>query len=329
MRKKILVTGGAGYIGSHTVVELFSNGYLPVIIDNLSNSSEENINGINTILNTTIPSYIYDCTDKNIMNTFFEEHKDIYACIHFAAYKSVSESIVNPEKYYKNNIGSLKVLLDFLEKNKFKNLIFSSSCTVYGTPDKLPVDECTLFKKAKSPYAETKQKCEILINNSFCNSVSLRYFNAIGSHDSGLIGDLSSDSSSNLVPIITKVAHGNRKKLVVNGNNYNTYDGTCVRDYIHVQDLAFAHVKALDYLLLNKGKYVFNVGTGNGLSVLELIKAYEKVNKVKINYSFGPRRDGDVEIIYSKSKKIEKDLNWKPKKTLYDALKSAYKWKNE
>ena len=326
MRKKILVTGGAGYIGSHTVVELFSSGYLPIIVDNLCNSSEKNLQGINQVLKTRIPFYNVDCTKFKKMDSFFKKQKDIYACIHFAAYKSVGESVLNPQKYYDNNIGSTKVLLKCLENNKFKNLIFSSSCTVYGMPDILPVDEDAPFKKAESPYGETKQKCELLINENKCNSISLRYFNPIGSHDSGLIGDCSNDNASNLVPILVEVAKGIRDKLVVNGNDYSTEDGTCIRDYIHVQDLAKAHVDALIFLLENKGKYAFNIGTGIGLSVLNIIKKFEKVNHIKLNYSFGPRRKGDVEKIYSDCNLAYKVLGWKSKKSIEEALISALKW---
>ena len=326
MKKKVLVTGGAGYIGSHTVVELFLSGYSPIIIDNLCNSSEKNLIGINNILKTKIPYYKIDCTNLNKMESFFENNKDLYACIHFAAYKSVGESILNPEKYYKNNIGSTEVLMKCLQKNKFKNLIFSSSCTVYGMPDKLPVNENSPFKKAESPYGETKQKCEILIKNNVCNSVSLRYFNPIGSHDSGLIGDCSNDNASNLVPIVAEVAFGLRKKLIVNGNNYNTHDGTCIRDYIHVQDLALAHVKALDHLLQNKGKFVFNVGTGNGLSVLDIVHTFEEVNGLKVNYEIGPRRVGDIEKIYSDGNQIKNVLGWKSNRTIKEALISSWNW---
>tara|TARA_B100001059_G_scaffold225398_1_gene252559 strand:+ start:2905 stop:3918 length:1014 start_codon:yes stop_codon:yes gene_type:complete len=326
MRKKVLVTGGAGYIGSHTAVELYLSGYMPIIVDNLCNSSERNLDGINQILKTNIPFHKIDCTDLNEMENIFESYKDIHACIHFAAFKSVGESVENPKKYYKNNIGSTEVLLKSLEKNKYKNLIFSSSCTVYGTPDILPVSENAPFKKAESPYAETKQKCEILIEDNSCNSVSLRYFNPIGSHDSILIGDCSSDNPSNLVPIVAEVACGSREKLIINGNDYNTHDGTCVRDYIHVEDLALAHVKALDYLLENNGKYIFNVGTGNGLSVLDIINSFEKVNNVKVNYVIGARRKGDVEKIYSNDSLIKRTLGWKPVKSIEQALISSCEW---
>ncbi|MAC40171.1 MAG: UDP-glucose 4-epimerase GalE [Pelagibacterales bacterium] len=326
MRKKILVTGGAGYIGSHTVVELYISGYMPIIVDNLCNTSKRNLVGINQILKTDIPFHKVDCTDLNEMENIFKIHDDINACIHFAAFKSVEESVKNPQKYYKNNIGSTEVLLKCLEKNEFKNLIFSSSCTVYGMPDKLPVDESAPFKKAESPYAETKQKCEILINKNLCNSVSLRYFNPIGSHDSGLIGDCSNDRASNLVPIVTEVACGLREKLIVNGNDYNTHDGTCVRDYIHVQDLALAHVNALDFLLQNNVKEVFNVGTGNGLSVLDIINDFEEVNNLKLNYKIGPRRVGDIEKIYSNGNKTKNVLGWRVCRSTKEALISAWNW---
>ena len=260
------------------------------------------------------------------MEDIFTLYEDIHACIHFAAYKSVEDSVKHPEKYYKNNIGSLETLLKCFEQTKFRNLIFSSSCTVYGMPDKLPVDERAPFKKAESPYGETKQKCEVLIQNNNCNSVSLRYFNPIGSHESGLIGDCSSDNASNLVPIVAEVAAGLRPKLTVNGNDYDTHDGTCVRDYIHVQDLAIAHVKALDYLLEHEVKEVFNVGTGHGLSVLDIVNAFEASNNLKLNYTIGDRRAGDVEKIYADGAKIKKVLGWKAVRTTEEALISAWNW---
>ena len=326
MKKKILVTGGAGYIGSHTVVELFKFGYLPIIVDNMCNTSDRNLSGINKILNTELPFHNVDCTDLKQMEYIFGLYEDIHACIHFAAYKSVEDSVKHPEKYYKNNIGSLETLLKCFEQTKFRNLIFSSSCTVYGMPDKLPVDERAPFKKAESPYGETKQKCELLIQNNNCNSVSLRYFNPIGSHESGLIGDCSSDNASNLVPIVAEVAAGLRPKLTVNGNDYNTHDGTCVRDYIHVQDLAIAHVKALDYLLEHEDKEVFNVGTGHGLSVLDIVNAFEASNNLKLKYTIGDRRAGDVEKIYADGAKIKKVLGWKAVRTTEEALISAWNW---
>ena len=327
-RRKILVTGGAGYIGSHTVVELYLAGYIPIIVDNLCNSSKRNLDGINKILNAKILWYNINCTEYNKMKEIFINHADIYACIHFAAYKSVSESIKKPKKYYKNNIGSLEILLKCIDEYNVKNIIFSSSCTVYGMADILPVDEQASFKKAESPYCETKQICEDIIKDSSCNSVSLRYFNPIGSHDSGLIGDCSSDNAINLVPIVAEVASGIREKLVINGNDYNTHDGTCIRDYVHVQDVALAHVRALDYLLDIEGKYIFNVGTGNGLSVLDVINSFEKVNDVKVNYVIGARREGDIEKIYSNGNLIKNTLGWEPIKSFKEALISSWKWQN-
>ena len=326
MKKKILVTGGAGYIGSHTVVELFKSGYLPIIVDNMCNTSERNLSGINKILNTEIPFHNVDCTDLKLLERIYALYKDINVCLHFAAYKSVEDSVKYPEKYYKNNIGSLETILKCFEQTKFKNLIFSSSCTVYGMPDKLPVGERAPFKKAESPYGETKQKCELLIQNNNCNSVSLRYFNPIGSHESGLIGDCSSDNASNLVPIVAEVAAGLRPKLTVNGNDYDTHDGTCVRDYIHVQDLAIAHVKALNYLLEHEVKEVFNVGTGHGLSVLDIVTAFEASNNLKLKYTIGDRRAGDVEKIYADGAKIKKVLGWKAVRTTEEALIAAWNW---
>jgi UDP-glucose 4-epimerase len=292
----------------------------------MCNTSERNLSGINKILNTELPFHNVDCTDLKQMEDIYALYEDIHACIHFAAYKSVEDSVKHPEKYYKNNIGSLETLLKCLEQTKFKNLIFSSSCTVYGMPDKLPVDERAPFKKAESPYGETKQKCELLIQNNNCNSVSLRYFNPIGSHESGLIGDCSSDNASNLVPIVAEVAAGLRPKLTVNGNDYDTHDGTCVRDYIHVQDLAIAHVKALDYLLGHEVKEVFNVGTGHGLSVLDIVTAFEASNNLKLKYTIGDRRAGDVEKIYADGAKIKKVLGWKAVRTTEEALIAAWNW---
>ncbi|MBT6809074.1 MAG: UDP-glucose 4-epimerase GalE, partial [Flavobacteriales bacterium] len=236
--RKIIITGGAGYIGSHTVVELYNSGFTPIIIDNLCNSSEKNIKGISEILGTDIKWHNVDCTNQKEINNIFELEGDIEGIIHFAAYKSVEESIQNPKKYYDNNIGSLEVILNSMGKYKVNNIIFSSSCTVYGMPDILPVTENAPFKKAESPYGETKQLCEkILIENNF-SSVALRYFNPIGSHSSFLIGDCSADKASNLIPIITETAIGKREGITVFGKDYKTSDGTCIRDYIHVVDLA-------------------------------------------------------------------------------------------
>ena len=324
--KKILVTGGAGYIGSHTVVELVKEGYTPIIVDNLCNTSTQNIEGIEQIIVNKIKWHNTDCTDKAAMDKVFAEEGTIEGTIHFAAYKAVEESVQNPQKYYDNNLGSLEVLLKCMEENNVKNIIFSSSCTVYGMPDILPVDESAPFKKAESPYGETKQICEGMLKEDACNSVALRYFNPIGSHPSALIGDCSADRPSNLVPIITEVAIGKREKITVFGDDYNTPDGTCIRDYIHVVDLAKSHVKAINFLINTPGKHVFNVGTGVGISVLDAIKAFEQTNKLSINYSIGPRRDGDIEQIYANSHLVKERLDWEAKETLQQAMISSWEW---
>ena len=326
---KILVTGGAGYIGSHTLVELSANKFEPIIVDNLCNTSIQNIKGAEKIIGKHIPFYNVDCTNEEALNDVFEQEKNIEGAIHFAAYKSVEESVREPEKYHSNNIGSLQVLLNVMKKHKVENIIFSSSCTVYGSPDVLPVIESAPFKKAESPYGETKQLCEELLNKTDISSISLRYFNPIGSHESGLIGDCSSDKASNLVPIITETAIGIRQQITVFGDDYDTKDGTCLRDYIHVVDLANAHVKALEYVMKNNGKSAFNIGIGNGVSVLEAIHIFERVNDIKINYTIGPRRAGDVEKIYSDNTLSSNQLQWKAKKTLEDAMKSAWKWEQQ
>jgi len=324
--KKILVTGGAGYIGSHTVVELIAAGYTPVIVDNLCNTSTQNIDGIEKIIGNKIKWHNTDCTDKISMDKVFSEEGKLEGVIHFAAYKAVEESVQNPQKYYDNNMGSLKVLLQCMQENDVKNIIFSSSCTVYGMPDILPVDENAPFKKAESPYGETKQICEGMLGKDACNSVALRYFNPIGSHSSALIGDCSADRPSNLIPILTEVAIGKREKITVFGDDYNTPDGTCIRDYIHVVDLAKSHVKAMDFLINNPGKHAFNVGTGIGVSVLDAIKAFEKTNNLSINYSIGPKRDGDIEQIYANGSLVKAKLGWEAKETLEQAMKSAWEW---
>jgi len=325
----IMVTGGAGYIGSHTVVELIKGGFHPIVVDNLCNSDKKNIEGICKITGTDVRWYNIDCSKGTELEKVFKKEKHISGAIHFAAYKSIEESIRKPEKYFKNNIGSLETLLQQMTKNNVDNLIFSSSCTVYGTPDVLPVTEHAPFKKAESPYGETKQICENILQESDSKSISLRYFNPIGSHSSGLIGDCSTDKPNNLIPIICEVAKGIRENLIINGDDYETIDGTCIRDYIHVVDLAKSHVKALEYLLNNPSKDVFNIGTGKGLSVIQAVKAFEEATNNKIRYSIGPRRDGDVEEIFSDNTKIRKVLNWKAEKSINQAMQDAWNWIND
>ena len=298
-----------------------------LIVDNLSNSSLKNINGAEEIIKNKISFYEFDCTDKNQMNELFKLESNIEAVIHFAAYKSVEESVREPKKYYDNNIGSLEILLDTMKKYDVNNIIFSSSCTVYGSPDILPVSELAAFKKAESPYGETKQLCEKLIDKSDINSISLRYFNPVGSHETCLIGDCSADKPNNLVPIICEVASGKRDSMQIFGNDYNTIDGTCVRDYIHVVDLAKAHVASLNHILDGKKiKTAYNIGVGKGVSVQEVVDSFEKINEIKISYKIGPRRDGDVEEIYSDNTKINTELNWFPITSFESALNTAWKW---
>lgn len=326
-RTDILVTGGAGYIGSHTVVELYNSGYRPIIVDDLSNTSLNNISGIEKIIGDKISFYKIDCTNEAKMNELFKKETNIEGVIHFAAFKSVEESVREPKKYYDNNIGSLEVLLKIMKKYTVSNIIFSSSCTVYGSPDILPVSELAAFKKAESPYGETKQLCEKLIDEVDLNSISLRYFNPVGSHETCLIGDCSADKPNNLVPIICEVASGKRNAMQIYGNDYNTIDGTCVRDYIHVVDLARAHVSALDYILKSKTiKTAYNIGVGKGVSVQEVVDSFEQINDIKISYKIGPRREGDVEEIYSDNTKINKELKWFPLMSFQSALKTAWIW---
>ncbi len=329
--KKVLLTGGAGYIGSHTAVELIQQGFDIVIIDDFSRSEKRMIDGIEKITNQKLIYYQGDCGDLKFLDFVFEKEK-IESVIHFAAYKSVNESVVNPLLYYQNNIGSMVSLLSTMEKHGVTELIFSSSCTVYGQPDQAVVDETAPFKKAESPYGATKQMCERILEDSTranpkLRAVSLRYFNPVGAHPSALIGELPIGVPGNLVPYVTQTAIGLRGKLTVFGNDYNTPDGSCVRDFIDVVDLAKAHIAALKKVstLANRCE-VFNLGTGEGVTVLDLIKRFIAATGIQLNYEIGPRRAGDVEKIYANPAKAEKLLGWKTKLSLEDSLIHAWQW---
>ena len=329
-KPKILITGGAGYIGSHTVVALLESGFEPVIVDNFCNSEAWIINQLNEITDQTINNYVVDCANlKELESVFINEH--FFGVIHFAAFLSVNESVNEPLKYYKNNIGSLINIIDLMDKYRVPNLVFSSSCTVYGEADYLPVNEQHPIKTATSPYGCTKQMCEQIINDcikskKLTRATILRYFNPIGAHSSGLIGELPIGTPSHLVPFITQTAAGIRQTLTIFGDDYDTIDGTCVRDYIHVMDLADAHVKAIENMDSKKESFTLNVGTGKGSSVLETVKAFEKVNKLKLNYKIGAKREGDIEQIYAETSLSEKTLGWKTKYSLEDAMRDAWKW---
>lgn len=329
--KKILVTGGAGYIGSHTVVELIKAGFKPVIIDNYSNSKPEVISNLEELCGESIIHYNADCTNEESLSAIFREHL-IYGVIHFAAYKAVGESVSEPLKYYENNIGSLVTLLKVMHSFDVENIVFSSSCTVYGQPKNLPVVESAPIVEANSPYGYSKQVCENLLldylrSNPNFSTVLLRYFNPIGAHPSSLIGELPLGIPNNLVPFITQTGAGWRESLTIFGDDYSTSDGTCIRDYIHVVDLAKAHVKAIEWMQKGDEKLgIFNIGTGKGVSVLEAISAFEKASGKKLNYSIGPRRSGDVEQIWASSKKAEEELFWRAEYSLDEAMEHAWKW---
>ena len=330
---KVLVTGGTGYIGSHTAVELQTAGYDVIIIDNLSNSNIEVLDGIEKITGIRPAFEKIDLTDLASLTAFFENNKDIGAVIHFAAFKAVGESVLNPLKYYHNNIGGTINLVKLTNAHGINNFVFSSSCTVYGETSDLPVSENSPIKEAFSPYGYTKQVNEQILKDtsrvSDLKAITLRYFNPIGAHESAFIGELPTGVPDNLVPYITQTAIGRREILTVNGNDYDTPDGTNIRDYIHVVDLAKAHVKALDRLVENKNaeKFeVFNLGTGKGSSVMEVIQAFERVSGEKLNYKIGPRRAGDITSIYSDTKKANEVLGWKAEKDLDDMLRTAWNW---
>lgn len=333
---KILVTGGLGFIGSHTVVELQNEGFEVVIIDNLSNSSESVLNGIVAITGKTPLYENLDVREKTAVQNFFKKHNDIAGVIHFAASKAVGESVENPLLYYENNINSLVYLLQELQQKPAANFIFSSSCTVYGQAEVMPITENAPIQVALSPYGNTKQIGEEIIRDvakvSNIKAILLRYFNPIGAHSSAEIGELPLGVPQNLVPFITQTAFGLRKELSVYGNDYPTPDGTAVRDYIHVVDLAKAHVIALQRLLENKNESTvetFNLGTGTGSSVLEVIHAFEKVSGQKLPYKIVDRREGDITSAYANTDKANNILGWKAESTLEEAMASAWKWEQK
>ncbi len=333
---RILVTGGTGYIGSHTTVELMQKGYKVTIVDNLSNSSIDVLEGIEKIVGERPDFANVDCGNFMDMDNVFKQYSDIVGVIHFAASKAVGESVEKPLLYYRNNLGSLVTLLEVMKLHQVQNLVFSSSCTVYGQPDAdhLPVDETAPIKKALSPYGNTKQINEEIICDQAhadrnLHATILRYFNPIGAHPSALIGELPNGVPQNLLPFITQTAAGMRPELKVFGNDYNTPDGSCIRDYIYVVDLAKAHVKAIDRMLNAKDRdqvEVFNLGTGTGLSVLTLIKEFEAATGVKIPYTIVGRREGDIEQVWAAPKKANEVLGWKADTPIRDVLASAWKW---
>ena len=333
MKRKILVTGGAGFIGSHTAIKLHEAGFVPVVVDNFCNSERSVLDELCGIIDSPIAVHELDCSKEGSLTSVFDEHPDIWGVIHFAAYKAVGESVREPAKYYANNIGSLLEVIRAMEEAKVKHLVFSSSCTVYGQPEQLPVTEETPLQPASSPYGYTKQVCERMLQDlsgaegQTLNSVLLRYFNPIGAHPSGRIGELPLGVPENLVPYITQTAALLRPNLTVFGNDYPTTDGTCVRDYIHVLDLASAHVKALEWLDGKSGICeAFNLGTGTGNTVLEVIQSFERVSGVSLNYRLGDRRPGDVEQIYAGAAKAERELGWKTHLSLDQAMSDAWKW---
>ncbi|NEU68890.1 UDP-glucose 4-epimerase GalE [Spirosoma agri] len=333
---KILVTGGAGFIGSHTVVSLVEAGFEPVIVDDFSNSERSVLAGLRTILGRDVVCYPADCNDAAAMEAILQKEA-ISGVIHFAAYKAVGESVQQPMKYYRNNLDSLMLLLELMPKYGIKNLVFSSSCTVYGQPEQLPVTEETPRLPAQSPYGNTKAISEDIIRDTVqanvpIRALALRYFNPIGAHPSAEIGELPLGVPANLIPFITQTAAGIRPSLTVYGDDYNTPDGTCIRDYIHVVDLAEAHVQALRKLseLTTDASYdVINIGTGRGETVLNIIKTFEQETGVKLNYTLGPRRPGDVEQVYADVTKANNVLDWTASRSLAESLRDAWRWQQK
>jgi UDP-glucose 4-epimerase len=333
----IVVTGGAGYIGSHTIVQLLqTTNYQVVSVDNYSNSAPDTFRRIEMITGKKVINHDIDLCDAIKTETFFRNSPPIKGIIHFAAFKAVGESVLDPQKYYHNNINSLLNVLDCAVKFHVPDFIFSSSCSVYGNIAQLPVKEDTPLGKAESPYAFTKQIGEQILKdyakaNPGLKTIALRYFNPVGAHMSGMIGESSVNKPNNLVPVITQTAIGKIPQMTVFGKDYPTRDGTCIRDYIHVNDIADAHIKAIDFLEKNGSQNfsIFNLGTGTGVSVLEAIAAFEKVSGKKLNYSIGDKRPGDVGAVYADNSLTEKNLAWKPKYSLEDMMSSAWKWELE
>lgn len=330
---KILVTGGCGYIGAHTIVDLIEKGFDVISADNNSRSNENILDAVEKITGKIVKNYKVDLCIYDDTVAIFQENPGINGIIHFAAYKSVGESVKNPLLYFENNLNSLINILKCADEFKIPNFVFSSSCTVYGNPDKVPVTEESLMKAAESAYGATKQMGEEIVKEAVnCNNskaILLRYFNPAGAHPSALLGELPLGKPENLVPAITQTAIGKLPLMQVWGNDYSTRDGSCVRDYIHVCDIAHAHTLALNYLIKNKNETncdIFNLGSGNGHSVLEIIAAFEKVSGVKLNYRIGPRRLGDVISIYANNDKAKTLLGWAPKLSLHDMMATAWKW---
>ena len=333
MSNRVLVTGGAGYIGSHTAVELINAGYEVIIVDNLSNSDRSSLEGIRGITGVE-PKFIEaDCCDKEAMRRVFEEN-DFDSVIHFAAYKAVGESVAEPAKYYRNNLDSFLTVLELMKEFGRKNVLFSSSATVYGDADVLPVTERTPRKPATSPYGNTKQMAEDILRdmvaaNEALNGVALRYFNPIGAHPSALIGELPRGVPNNLVPYITQTAAGVRECLSIFGDDYDTPDGSCLRDYIDVVDLARAHVVAIERMVSGRSKEryeIFNIGTGRPVSVFELVRGFEEANDLKLNYKVAPRRAGDVTAVWADTTLANEELGWRAERELRDTLRAAWAW---
>lgn len=331
---KILVTGGCGYIGSHTIIDLIENGFEVLCLDSNIRSDVKILDAVQKITGQSVHNYAVDICNLLALQQVFEKHPDILGIIHFAAYKSVPESVQEPLKYYQNNVNGLLNVLDCIQKYHIPNFIFSSSCSVYGNASELPVKETTPWEKAQSPYARTKQVCEFIIQdfaiaNPKLKNILLRYFNPAGAHPSGLIGEIPQQGAYNVVPILMESLTGKRGQFEVTGNDHDTRDGTCIRDYIHVMDVANAHTKALQYLFENKNESncdVFNVGIGQGVSILELIQAFDRATGQELNYRIGPRRAGDVSAIYSDYTKAKNLLGWSPKYNVDDILATAWKW---